>query len=191
MRIWDMARPREFDLEMALKGATDVFWRKGYRATNLPDLLDAMGLTRGSFYKAFRDKEGVYLRALDFYDQHVLSRAVAQLDACEGPTAWACLARLFDGPSDDRRGCFICNAMVELGLESPDVAARTAAMSTRLREAIARVLARFGPLRAGYEIAETADLILHLYFGHQAMGKAGGAGTDWAGRLRSLLGEGP
>ena len=189
MRNWDMARPREFDLETALKGATDIFWRQGYRATNLPDLLCAMGLTRGSFYKAFRDKEGVYLRALDFYDAHVLSGTVAQLDACEGPSAWTCLAGLFEGTSEDRRGCFICNAMVELGPESPAVAARTAAMAGRLRDAILRVLERLGPARDARESAETADLILHLYFGHQAVGKAGRTEADWAGRLRHLLGE--
>lgn len=189
MRNWGMVRPREFDLQTALQGATDIFWRQGYRATNLPDLLGAMGLTRGSFYKAFRDKESVYLDALDFYDANVLSKGIARLDACEGPSAWACLAGLFDGPSDTQRGCFICNAMVELAPEYPNVAAKTDAMAARLRDAIAGVLERCGPARDARQIAETADLILHLYFGHQAMGKAGGVEADWAGRLRYLLGE--
>ena len=183
-----MARPREFDPETALKGATDVFWRQGYKATNMPDLLRAMGLTRGSFYKAFRDKESTYLRALDFYDTHVLSGAVARLDACGGPDTWTCLAPLFKGPADGRWGCFICNAMVERAPDSPAVAARTNAMAARLRDAIAGVLRRSGAGRPGEDPAETADLILHLYFGHQAIGRAGAAGADWAARLRHLLG---
>ncbi len=182
-----MARPREFDPETALKGATDIFWRQGYKATNLPDLLRAMGLTRGSFYKAFRDKESAYLKALDFYDAHVLSGAVARLDACAGPDAWTCLAPLFDGPADARWGCFICNAMVERAPESPEVAARTNAMAARLRDAIAGVLHRCEAGRAGEDREETADLILHLYFGHQAIGRAGAAEVDWATRLHHLL----
>ena len=48
-----MARPRAFDEDVALDGAMHIFWRQGYGATNLPDLLNAMGLTRGSFYKAY------------------------------------------------------------------------------------------------------------------------------------------
>ena len=82
-----MARPREFDPEKALKGATDIFWRQGYKATNLPDLLAAMGLTRGSFYKAFRDKESVYLQALDHYDRSVVTPTVNRLDMCYGDHA--------------------------------------------------------------------------------------------------------
>ncbi len=72
-----MARPREFDIEEAVEGAMQIFWRQGYGATNLPDLLTAMGLTRGSFYKAFKDKRAVYLAALQRYDEQVIGGAVS------------------------------------------------------------------------------------------------------------------
>ena len=76
-----MARPREFEYEDALRGAMDVFWTQGYRATNLPDLLKAMGLTRGSFYQAFGDKEAAYLNALDYYDSDIIK----EVDALGSP----------------------------------------------------------------------------------------------------------
>ena len=69
-----MGRPREFDPDTAIAGAMQIFWRQGYKATNLPDLLAAMGLTRGSFYKAYGDKQAVFLEALDHYDREVVSR---------------------------------------------------------------------------------------------------------------------
>lgn len=181
-----MARPREFDPDTALTGAMDIFWRQGYKATNLPDLLDAMGLTRGSFYKAFTDKEAVYLQALDHYDRVTISSGVEMLGACDLGSASACLAQLFAGSADPSKGCFLCNAIVELAPHHPAVAKRTQEMTTRLRGAIHNVLMRYG----GEAVSEdTADLILHLYFGHQALGKAGKARQDWEQHLAGMLNE--
>ena len=184
-----MARPREFDPEIAIAGATEIFWRQGYKATNLPDLLAAMGLTRGSFYKAFRDKESVYLRALDHYDHSVVTPTVKRLDECDSDSAGSCLALLFSNPIEDRRGCFICNAMVELAPESVAVAEKANAMAKRLGDAIQEVLERCPSEHSGRISQDTAELVLHLYFGHQAMGKAGDQGVDWARQLRQLLGD--
>jgi len=166
----------------------EIFWRKGYAATNLPDLLDAMGLTRGSFYKAFDDKASAYLIALDRYDQVVVSSSVKALDSCDAPDAKACLSLLFASAKDARRGCFICNAMVELASDNPEVAAKANDMANRLRAAILGVLTRYGVSGCKEDAAATADLILHLYFGHQAMGKSGESQRDWQAHLDGLLG---
>nr|MDQ3318315.1 TetR/AcrR family transcriptional regulator [Actinomycetota bacterium] len=45
-----MARTKEFRPEVALDAAMHLFWRKGYGATSMRDLLDAMCIGRGSFY---------------------------------------------------------------------------------------------------------------------------------------------
>lgn len=182
-----MARPREFDPEVALKGATEIFWRQGFRATSLPDLLTAMGLTRGSFYKAFGDKHSVYLLSLDYYDRMVMGDVLAELEKDKGGDAWQALMPLFSAPAPDRRGCYICNAMVELGPEMPDVAQKANAMATRLRDAIEAVLERHSKGQPDQQLRQTADLILSLYFGNQAIGKAGGTPLEWQERLRSLL----
>ncbi len=182
-----MARPREFNYEDALRGAMDIFWQRGYRATNLPDLLTAMGMTRGSFYQAFGDKEATYLEALDYYDAEVVSKVIEMLNTCDAKTATACLMPMFESNNSDKRGCFICNAMVEMGPAHPNAARKARAMADRLRDAILSVLERHGKERSDRALAETADLILHLYFGKQAMGKAGGSTADWEGRLRSLI----
>lgn len=182
-----MGRPKEFDSDAAIEGAMTIFWRQGFQCTNLPDLLRAMGLTRGSFYKAYRDKESAYRAALDRYDMTVVSSTVQTLENCDAPDADGCLSKLFTGNPDPRRGCFICNAMVELAPDDPVVAAKANAMADRLRGAILAVLSRYGAVGSTGEAAKTADLILHLYFGHQAMGKSGGASSDWQAHLRGLL----
>lgn len=184
-----MARPREFEMETARQGAMDIFWKQGFQGTNLPDLLRAMGLTRGSFYKAFTDKQSAYLLALETYEQEVVDATVAMLDRAEAETAWDCLAPLFAGGQPER-GCFICNAMVELGPLNPEVAARSNRMAGRIRDAIAGVLRHYPTGVAPADVAPLADVILHLYFGHQAMGKSGMEQSgDWSARLRALIGE--
>ena len=55
-----MARPREFDEEQALLAAMQVFWRKGYDGTSIPDLLEATGLSRSSLYETFGDKAALF-----------------------------------------------------------------------------------------------------------------------------------
>ena len=65
-----MARPREFDREVALERATCVFWAKGYASTSTEDLLAAMGIGRQSLYNAFVDKRALYLEALERYKRH-------------------------------------------------------------------------------------------------------------------------
>ena len=118
-----MARPREFELDEAVEGAMQIFWRQGYGATNLPDLLLAMGLTRGSFYKAFGDKRSVYLEALKRYDENNISAAVKMLSDAGSGDGVARIEKLFEGAFDgaalesERRGCLVCNAMVETGTE--------------------------------------------------------------------------
>lgn len=62
-----MARPVEFDRSKAVNRALVLFWRKGYQASSLADLLAAMGIGRSSFYAAFTDKRTLFLECLDLF----------------------------------------------------------------------------------------------------------------------------
>ena len=62
-----MARPIEFDIMTARESAMMLFWRNGYQASSLSDLLDEMKIGRGSFYAAFGDKRRLYLECLNLF----------------------------------------------------------------------------------------------------------------------------
>lgn len=75
-----MGRPKEFDVDVAIDIATDLFWRQGYDATSLVDLTAAMGISPPSFYAEFKSKEGLFQRVVDRY-------LAAQADVIQGALA--------------------------------------------------------------------------------------------------------
>ena len=76
-----MARPKAFDEEVVLDRAVEVFWAKGYEATSIQDLVDAMGIQRGSLYATFGGKHQLFLTALDRYGEVVVKKLLAILES--------------------------------------------------------------------------------------------------------------
>ena len=189
-----MARPREFNMDTAVEGAMQIFWRLGYSATNLPELLSAMGLSRGSFYKAFGDKHSAYIAALDHYDRNRIGAAVqllADRSIGDGTDRIVALFEQTLGSEDPPRGCFVCNAMVELAPHDDAVAARTSAMSGRLESAIEEAVRETpaGAADNAESLHRKAAIVTRLYLGAQAMSKTGNSSADWKDLLSEVLGH--
>lgn len=54
-QIKNMAgRPKIFDEREAIQNATEIFRNKGYDTASAEELLNAMGIGKGSFYLAFK-----------------------------------------------------------------------------------------------------------------------------------------
>lgn len=64
-----MARPRNFNEDEVIERAAGAFGRLGYTGCSVDDLVEATGLQRGSLYKTFGSKRGLF--------EQVLSRALA------------------------------------------------------------------------------------------------------------------
>ena len=160
-----MPRTREFDPTEAVDAAMDLFWRKGYEATSVDDLVRHLGVGRGSLYATFGSKHQLYLRALDRY-RATMGVGLAKQLASGAPVrkvvrVWleSTIDSLLADP--ERRGCMMVNAAAERGGLDPEasrcVSANTRALEEAVRAAIehaqetgdiprdrdARALARF------------------------------------------------
>ena len=62
-----MARNVEFNEAIAIQKAMEVFWKKGYNATSLRDLTDAMQINSSSLYNTIGDKQELFVRCVQHY----------------------------------------------------------------------------------------------------------------------------
>lgn len=132
-------RPRGFDAERALERAMQVFWKKGYEGTSLPDLENAMGINRPSLYATFGNKRQLFDKVLDRY---VRELAYAW-EALEAPTAREVAERLLLGAADmltrprHPHGCLMVQGALACGDGSDavrrELSARRAANEAMLR----------------------------------------------------------
>lgn len=58
---------KEFEPEQAVEAALELFWRQGYANTSMQDLVDHLGIGRGSIYDTFGSKHALWVRALTKY----------------------------------------------------------------------------------------------------------------------------
>lgn len=123
-----------------------LFWRQGYEATSMDDLVQVMGINRASLYGTFGGKRDLFLKALDRYIVTVLEPRLAAIEHQSSAAAGirSLLAELaaFAAGDPQRRGCLVVNATCELGSRDPAVTARLRAQSEALEARLAGLLAR-------------------------------------------------
>ena len=113
-----MARPIEFDRSRAIRAAIFLFWRQGYLATTLPQLLDAMGIGRSSFYAAFKDKRSLFIEVLDQYNHRRYQELLHRIPQFDNPADAISHYIEFSlrpaKPASVRDGCLMVNTLLEL-----------------------------------------------------------------------------
>lgn len=173
-------RPREFDLDDALDRAMLQFWLRGYEATSLADLMDAMGIQKGSLYKAFGDKRSLFIAALTKYLSSV-REGIAQALAPINPASRAIASLLTDVVAMSRsgsacRGCLAVNSLVELAPTDKGVAKLLADHFANLREQLEAAIARgqsAGEFRADESPEDLARVLTVFVAGLAANVKGG------------------
>lgn len=153
-------RPRAFDRDAALEKATRLFWTKGYEATSMTDLTEAMGIGSPSLYAAFGSKEALFSEALGHYQErnshHVWARFLVAGTAREAVMALLTdsAAALSGASADIPRGCMVTLSAV--GSEGH------AALGEQVKSAraitLARLTARIDQAIADGEIPASVDV---------------------------------
>ena len=112
-----MARTKAFDEQAVLEKAMHLFWKNGFHATSMQDLVDHLGINRASLYNTFGGKRELFDQAfaryrnintqyfLDFFDSKPsIKEAFAQLFK----------QSVLQGAGDpDMKGCFVVNCTAE------------------------------------------------------------------------------
>src|SRR5687768_11508462 len=121
-------RPRTFDRDAALAAAMRLFWARGYEATSLNELTEAMDIRPGSLYAAFGDKKALFKEVVQVYAQSP-SGAFAGAALREEPTAYRAVARMlreaaaiYPDPSHPA-GCLTISAATNVTVQDADMAA--------------------------------------------------------------------
>ncbi len=122
-----LGRPLEFDPEIAIDTAMQLFWRKGYEATSLQELITSMKLSKSSFYQTFESKHQLFLRCIEHY-QKMLSSMMESHLASDTPKKMN-ISSLFYNKANEtsglnaRRGCLTMNTASEFAQSDPEVSA--------------------------------------------------------------------
>ena len=141
-----MARTKEFDRDDVVNKAINVFWSKGFEATSIQDLVDAMGINRGSIYDTFGDKAGLFEVAISHYQidapsQRLLINADTGNPREEIEGFFNALLNRSDCP-EGRRGCLMTNSITELANRDEKMAAHFKAGVKRLEDALHSLIKR-------------------------------------------------
>ena len=141
-----MARPLAFNSNVVLSAAVETFWRHGYSASTVAQLLEATGLNRGSLYNSFGDKRGLFIAALDFYYARYTGVVLQLLQHSPNPVAGILAVfemTMFDLPDEHRRkGCLLVNSVAELSDNESELAERALGHLRSVQSGFAKALQR-------------------------------------------------
>jgi TetR/AcrR family transcriptional regulator, transcriptional repressor for nem operon len=112
-----MPRSIEFDPEPALTAAMEAFRRDGYGRTSIKDLERETGLSSGSLYNSFGDKDAIFGKALSHYNEAVVTRRMDEHLTPQSPIEGlrSLFLSLLDEPGGGSSGCLLTNSAVEFG----------------------------------------------------------------------------
>jgi TetR/AcrR family transcriptional repressor of nem operon len=188
-----MARPKAFDPEDILGRATALFWRKGYEATSVADLVAALGINRGSLYGTFNDKRALFIAALERYDEREIGATVRHLRNTPGPGRDR-IQSLFDNfiraveERGDRRGCLICNTAVEFATSDSEIGRHVKRSHERLTGAFSVALAADPGYPSEPERRDRrAHFLTATLMGFHVMARAGAAPDTLRGIVRIAM----
>lgn len=179
-RTRSRGRPREFDLDVVLDQAVRVFSERGYHGTSISDLAQATGLAQGSLYKAFKDKQAIFLAAFERYRTQ-RGEKLRQAIGDQG-TGLQRLRRLLQFYADSacgaqgRQGCLVVASTAELSTFPAPVARHIRGALERNEALLAELIRQGqedGSIAQQVDCEAAARTLLCLIQGMRLVGKAG------------------
>lgn len=176
-------RPKAFCEEQALEAAMQVFAEKGYEGASLSDLTSAMKINRFSMYSSFGNKEALYVKAMERFNQ---ARRKGLIEALAGTSARNSVEKLLRNAilrfTDPEHGnCFFTQAPLAPEEASPETRALMARRRAEVEQAMSERFERAiedGELPPGVSAADLARYFAVLIQGFALQAQHGGKCED-------------
>jgi len=175
-----LGRPIEFDTDEVLESAMQLFWRQGYEATSLQDLIVAMGLSKSSFYQTFKSKHQLFQRCLQHYRRTLTAELRERLSRADSAKMFISdvlnnVSSETSGP-DARRGCMLMNTASEFSQRDAsiaDIVSHSVDSFTDVFEVAILQAQQQGEIQASRDARSLATYLVSTISGLRNMVKAG------------------
>jgi len=149
----------------ALEAALQVFWEKGYSATSIRDLEEALEMHPGSIYGMFKSKSDLFCQSLLLYTDQTLAKQQDSLS--EAPSILEGLVRFIEKrhPNVDDTApvpmCFLVKSQLETGINNDKVLQTIEDICRRNDAYFAELITE------GIKAGEVSDTVDPQYMSHQ------------------------
>lgn len=185
-------RPKCFNRDDALNDALQVFYEKGYEATSVAQLGEAMNMKPPSLYNAFGDKEQLFIEVLDHYHRPY-QESLVQIFSDAKDTREA--IRLLMEKSKNLHantnpiGCLVVNSTVNAGSEGSPIADKIKSLHDTTEKLIYQRLKQgqqMGEIPSTVKIAKLAHYVSGILLGAAALAR----GQKSPAAVKDLLDQG-
>lgn len=176
----------QFDRNTVIDKSIQLFWKNGFSASSMQQVVAATGLKPGSIYLAFGNKEGLFREALEAYAQRSIERIRNTLD--NAPSVGKGICELLEAFIEESTGadycsCFLVKTRLELAAEGGELHAFASGQLDRVEALLRSYLER--EFDAALSQQRATSLMLHI-FGVRVYGYQRGS----AERMREGLRQG-
>ncbi|WP_291721463.1 TetR/AcrR family transcriptional regulator [Bernardetia sp.] len=149
-----MARKKQFDEDEILEKATHLFWKKGFHATSIQDLVNELKINRASLYDTFGGKEELFQKALQEYrnkNKAIIRDFFSKQKSVKEGIKMLFLQAIHTKTEEAQKGCFVVNCTTELVPNNQNILE----VAIQNREEFEAFF--LGLLRKGVETGEISD----------------------------------
>ncbi|WP_426670457.1 TetR/AcrR family transcriptional regulator [Mucilaginibacter sp. McL0603] len=161
-------RKKNFDENIVLERAVNLFSRKGYNATTAQDMVDELGISRSSLYDTFIDKRTIFIKSLKRYEELTTDILINMLEAAKNPERAINLIfhdTIQQSVADNSlKGCLMVNTTVELVNDDKEIADIVRNNNQKFEAALAKIIEK-GQEEGSFSKRETAATFAHFISG--------------------------
>ena len=188
-----MARPVQIDRSKALRAARDIFWRQGFTATSMSQLLKAMDIGSGSFYAAFGSKPELFVQVIEKYQDWSAaqwSRICTSRQGLDTISEFLYATVVDVSDRNRRKGCLLVNAILEMeGVDTAlhqQLVKRFQGLEHRLSVCLQEAQDS-GTLREDLSVAEGVAYLMNNIYGLRVASRAGLSRAEARQRVQLLI----